>query len=820
MINLKYFGINKRITLALSIIVALNLTTSLIVYMTLNQSDASSEYVSDILEPSLKSMREMEQLLLKSRMYGTNWVYLRRNESDKKALKLLHSRDFPELQRKIRILTRHWETPTLVDSVEFVFQGSLEMIEEQKTIMNLLADFQSYDNPEELFKAEDLLENRIYPIADGTLRLISAIEARLNDQRLIKQNTIISDRSRIDLILLVVLIAAIFASLIVVKYFSRLITEPVRGLKDSIFNLANGRLNRLPQVEEETEIADIFRSVNRLIDSMERTTRFAESIETGNFDAEFRPLSEDDDLGYALISMRDSLKRAEMRLQEAQRISHNGSWEYEHLTNKLSWSDETTRILGLSPDARIDIAKLKSLIYPEDLMAFEQLMDTAIRVKEIQQTDIRFQLSSTQLRDVQVTAKPIFNRYGQLTSIIGTFLDVSQRKMIEKELIMAKDAAENADRAKSSFLSNMSHEIRTPMNAIIGFSELLLSEDLPFQYRENVLAIKQSADFLLDIINEILDFSKIESGKFTFSQTTFLLEDIINNAFNMIQVRAKEKGLEIKIEKEPKLPNQLKGDPVRLNQILINLLSNAVKFTLNGAVTLRVNQTELIENQVFIKFEVEDSGIGIPAEKLQAVFETFRQVHEDHNREFGGTGLGLAITKKLVELQNGRIFVRSEAGKGSIFTFILPFIISEEVSHHVYSKELLDLALTKNLKVLLVEDNKINQALAKQMLKKLDIQPEIAENGLIALKKLESSYFDIVLMDLQMPVMNGYEATAAIRKGQNPAIDALVPIIALTADAYYETRQAAMDAGMNDFITKPFKLDELYQALIQNTKSD
>ncbi len=818
MINLKYFGINKRITLALSIIVALNLATSLIIYFTLNQSDASSEYVNEILEPSLKSMREMEQLLLKNRMYGTNWVYLRSNETDKVELKSIQARSFPELQRKIRVLTRHWETPTLVDSVEFVFQGTIEMIEEQKVIMEILTDFASYDNAEKLFKASDLLENRIYPIADGTLKLLEAIEVRLNEQRLHKLNTIIKDRTRIDILLLAVLVAAIAASLLVVKYFSRLVTEPVRGLKDSIFNLSNGRLERLPEVEEETEIADIFRSVNRLIDSLERTTRFAGSIESGNFDVEYRPLSEDDDLGYALISMRDSLKRAEMRLQEAQRISHNGSWEFEQLTNKLSWSDETNRILGLSPDASIDINQLKSLIYPEDLIAFEQLMDTASRLMEVQQTDIRFQLTTGILRDVQVTAKPIFNRYGQLTSIIGTFLDVSQRKLIEKELIMAKNAAENADRAKSSFLSNMSHEIRTPMNAIIGFSELLLSEDLPFQYRENVLSIKQSADFLLDIINEILDFSKIESGKFTFSQNAFVLDDILNNAFNMIQVRAKEKSIEIKLEKEDQLPNHLKGDPVRLNQILINLLTNAVKFTLNGSVTLRVKKAETIENQVFLKFEIEDTGIGIPAEKLQSVFESFRQVHEDHNRQFGGTGLGLAITKKLVELQNGRLFVRSETGAGSTFTFILPFLISEEAQSITYNKELLDITFTQNLKVLLVEDNKINQALAKQMLKKLEIVPELAENGKIALEKLMNVHFDIVLMDLQMPVMNGYETTLSIRSGVNPAINRMVPIIALTADAFYETRQAALDAGMNDFITKPFKLEELYQALTQNIK--
>lgn len=414
---------------------------------------------------------------------------------------------------------------------------------------------------------------------------------------------------------------------------------------------------------------------------------------------------------------------------------------------------------------------------------------------------------------------PIVNEFGKVRGVAVFCQDITERKKIEREILEAKFEAERTAKAKSEFLSNMSHEIRTPMNAIIGLSELLLKDTLSDKQHENLKSIKYSADNLLVIINDILDFSKIESGKIEFEEVSFDLENKIQEIRKTFIFKAEEKNIGLKFRLSDRVPKFIMGDPFRLNQILLNLLSNAVKFTKEGTVSLFVDLVEELNESVILKFEVADTGIGIPQDKLASVFESYTQAYTDITRRFGGTGLGLAITRQLVTMQNGEITLDSKMGKGTTFTIKLEFKIGEEIqqgSRDEVIAELLEKRDFHGAHVLLVEDNIMNQFVANQVLELWNIKVDFANNGLEAVDKLKINDYALVLMDLQMPVMSGYEATSFIRDKTNRLRNPEIPIIALTADAFPETKKKVMESGMNDFVTKPLEQTDLYNKIKQH----
>jgi len=406
---------------------------------------------------------------------------------------------------------------------------------------------------------------------------------------------------------------------------------------------------------------------------------------------------------------------------------------------------------------------------------------------------------------------PIFEN-GQLVRIVGIAEDITFRKQHEQDLLKAHEKALAAAKAKSEFLSIMSHEIRTPLNAVVGMTHLLLSGNPRADQVDSLNTLQFSSENLLALINDVLDFSKIEAGKIEIESSDFNLEHMLISLKKSAEFLASEKQIGMELVLDDKIPEMLVGDVVRLTQILNNLVINAVKFTTEGNVTIKVELVEKKSKSYLVKFSVIDTGIGIPQEQQAKIFQRFTQAFSNTTRKFGGTGLGLTITKRLLELQGSKIHLESEIGKGSKFFFVLKLGKSDKANNKKMKNILNNGSNLKGMSILLVEDNRINSLVAMRFLEKWEIDVETAENGEEALSLIKENQYDVVLMDLHMPVMDGYKATQKIRK--LPHNDKRsVPIIALTADALTDVREQVLDAGMNDFITKPFDPENLFKIL-------
>jgi signal transduction histidine kinase len=446
---------------------------------------------------------------------------------------------------------------------------------------------------------------------------------------------------------------------------------------------------------------------------------------------------------------------------------------------------------------------------------------------QVMERSIRYAIANAKHRnEMNELNAALEKRVRSRTIILEETLEKLERS--QNELIKAKNNAEHAAKiaeeaakAKSHFLSNMSHEIRTPMNAIIGFTKVLLETPLTEKQKEYLTTIKVSGDILIVLINDILDLAKVESGKMTFESSPFYLYSSISEVLQLFETKISEQNLELITEYDHSIPDVLVGDPVRLNQIMLNLVGNAVKFTSKGHIKVSISKIKDDAEQVTIRFDISDTGVGIPESDQKNIFEKFQQAGNTGKNVSGGTGLGLAIVKQLVELQGGRISVSSEINKGSTFSFLLGFKKTQEKIEHkpeaVEGPVLAEGAITGS-RILLVEDIRPNQLLIKTLLEKYKCVIDIADNGRIAIEKLYDNSYDVVLMDLQMPEMNGIEATEYIRK----IMQLDIPVIALTADVTTMNAKKCKTLGMNDYISKPVDEKILYSKILKfiNRKSN
>ena len=513
----------------------------------------------------------------------------------------------------------------------------------------------------------------------------------------------------------------------------------------------------------------------------------------------------------ALVKTRSS----EQRLKDAQRIAHIGHWELDLVTSRLSWSDEVFRIFEIDPKRfGGSYGTFLDAIHPDDRAGVDRAYQESVEQRKPYEISHRLLMEDGRVKYVRERGRTSYEQ-GQPLRSIGTVHDITQEWETAEALQRNMEAAKAADQAKSEFLTTMSHEIRSPMNVVIGMSELLLNTPLSDEQRQYIDALQHSGTTLLDLINDILDFSKLEAEALELNLAGYDPAELVVDLLAMFEPRARQRGVALRMEIRMTEPQWVLGDVRRVRQVLLNLIGNALKFTEEGQVTVRL-AGEVVADREMMHFSIADTGVGIVEEQLERVFEKFSQADSSVTRRFGGTGLGLAISKRLVELMDGRIWVESEPGSGSTFHVTLPLVEGREPpARDTTEPRVFPEVEQRPLKILLAEDSEDNQRLIKAYLKGTPHTLEMVMDGEQALVRIRENPCDLILMDIQMPVMDGYSATRAIRAVEQEEGRIHTPILALTAHALQGDKEKSLAAGCDGHLTKPIKKARLLEAIAE-----
>ena len=602
---------------------------------------------------------------------------------------------------------------------------------------------------------------------------------------------------------------------------------------DLIFMRRNGE--RFPALIGPSEVRDEAGNITGYVTTVKDMTERMQAEQA------MRELN--DTLEQRVAQRTAELREREAWLREAQRVGRIGNWRWDVSTDIVWWSDELYRIFGKIPDEEpLTYGRHEASYTPVTAARLAEVVRSSLKTGDPYEIDL--ELDTTPRRWLRAHGEPLRDTKGDIVGLQGTAQDITERKLAELEairlrarledrirerntdletinqlLVEAKQharIAETATLAKSDFLANMSHEIRTPMNSVIGMAYLVLGTELDPQQRDYVEKIHLSGQHLLALIDNILDFSKIESGKLLLEDVDFALDAVIHSLRTLTAESAAERGLRLQMDIAGDVVCQLRGDPLRLNQILLNFVNNAIKFSRDAVIHVRVSMPSENADSCLLRFEVLDQGIGMTPEQLGNIFQPFQQADSSTTRKYGGTGLGLTISRQLVQLMGGEVGVCTELGKGSTFWFTARLgragVNRPGGPSPVVTAMTAEYQALQGVRVLLAEDNLINQQVAAALLERVGVQVLIAADGREALEVLKHHAVDMVLMDLQMPVMDGQEATRCIRA--NPQTQH-IPIIVFTANVWADVREQCFAAGMNDFVSKPVKPALLYETLVR-----